>query len=111
MKKSRRVKKARKWEKDEASSVGGTPTQQSGAYRGDGDAKLDINGRTTQIEYKDRGQRKSFNLTLKEYQKGKRQGVEVFGIRIQDEDGNYKTVYILDDKLFKELVEDNNNNE
>ena len=73
--KSKRIKQARKWEKEEAQSMGAVPTQQSGALRHDGDAQIEINGQKTQIEYKDRGERKSFNLTLKEYKKGRQQGV------------------------------------
>ena len=102
-KQSRRIKKARDWEKKEAKSIGGTPTKQSGAYRGDGDATLKINNRETQVEYKHRGVRKSFNLTLKEYEKGRRQGVEIYGIQITDETGKKKTLYMMDEDLFKEL--------
>ena len=101
--KSQRIKQARKWEKKEAHSLG-QPTQQSGSVQGDGDAKRYAGDREIRVELKDRGQRKSFNLSLEEYEKGKRQGVEAFGIKIKDDKGTSRTVYLVDKDLFKELT-------
>lgn len=101
--KSQRIKQARKWEKKEAHSLG-KPTQRSGSIQRDGDAKRYAGDREIRIELKDRGQRKSFNLSLEEYEKGKRQGVEAFGIKIKDDKGISQTVYLVDKDLFEELT-------
>lgn len=103
IKRSQRTKQARKWEKQEANRLG-KPTKQSGAVSHDGDAKRWVGDREVRIELKDRGRRKSFNLTLDEYEKGRRQGIEAFGIKIKDDTGRSRTVYLVDEDLFKELT-------
>jgi hypothetical protein len=102
---SLRIRKARKWEKKEAKQLG-APTSNSGATYNDGDAKRWMGDREIRIELKDRGSRKSFSLGLDEYLKGRRQGIEAFGITIKDSEGRRHTVYLVEDKLFKELTEE-----
>lgn len=102
-KKSERIKEARKWENKEAKRIG-KPTAKSGSVHGDGDCRSLINGREVKIEFKDRGKRKSFNLSLDEYKKGQAQGVEAYGIKIEDDQGKSRIVYLLDKELFEELT-------
>lgn len=73
-------------------------TLRSGSLLGDGDAKI-LKG-AFRLETKNRGERKSWNLTVEEYQKGRRQGVDIFGITIKEPStGKEKTMYLIDEHL------------
>jgi len=73
-------------------------TLKSGSLLGDGDAKL-LKG-AFRLETKNRGVRKSWNLTVEEYQKGKRQGVDIFGITIKEPSTKKeKTLYLVDEHI------------
>lgn len=73
-------------------------TLKSGSLLGDGDAKL-LKG-AFRLETKNRGVRKSWNLTVEEYQKGKRQGVDIFGVTIKEPPaGKERTLYLVDEHI------------
>lgn len=78
-------------------------TLRSGSLLGDGDAKI-LKG-VFRLETKNRGERKSWNLTVEEYQKGKRQGVDIFGITIKEPStGKEKTMYLIDENLLGTIL-------
>jgi hypothetical protein len=79
-----------------------TKTLRSGAACGDGD--LLLLGEIRQ-EVKRRGTRSSWNLTLKEYEKGLQQGIQVWSIEIQHpETGKPIVVDCIQHDLFLELI-------
>lgn len=79
-----------------------TKTLRSGASLGDGD--LLILG-TIRQEVKRRGARQSWNLTLEEYKKGLKQGIQIWTVEIQHpETGLPMTIHCLEDSLLSELL-------
>ncbi len=79
-----------------------TKTIRSGAACGDGD--LLLLGEIRQ-EVKRRGRRASWNLTLKEYEKGLQQGIQVWSIEIQHpETGKPIVIDCLQHELFVQLI-------
>lgn len=80
-----------------------TGTLRSGAALGDGDHL--ILGEIRQ-EVKDRGPRNSWNLTWKEYTKGRRQGVQVYAISIEPLAAGEprRTMYMMEAELFTHLL-------
>lgn len=76
-------------------------TLRSGAANGDGDLELLSNLR---VEVKRRGHRKSWNLTWAEYEKGKRQGIDVYAIESITPHGQDKTIYMMEEELFTLLL-------
>jgi hypothetical protein len=79
-----------------------TKTLRSGAAHGDGDLLLLGEIRT---EVKRRGTRASWNLTLKEYEKGLRQGIQVWSIEIQHpETGKPVVIDCIQHELFVQLL-------
>jgi hypothetical protein len=77
-------------------------TIRSGAALGDGDHHL-LKG-TIRQEVKDRGSRKSWNLTWQEYEKGQRQGISVYAISIDCPDGRRRTMYMMESDLFTQFL-------
>lgn len=77
-------------------------TLRSGALLGDGDTKL-LGGRL-KLETKDRGSKSSWCLSLLEYSKGQRQGIDVFGITISPPNSPPKTLYIIDEHLLGTIL-------
>jgi hypothetical protein len=77
-------------------------TLASGAANHDGDlvAADDI-----RIEVKRRGARKSWNVTVQEYDKGLKQGIDVFAIEIErDDTGVRETLYCCTEDFFASVV-------
>lgn len=77
-------------------------TIRSGALNGDGDLHL-LKG-LIRVEAKDRGPRASWNLTWKEFDKGRRQGVDVYAISIEGPDKRPRTLYMMEDHIFNEWL-------
>lgn len=77
-------------------------TVRSGAANGDGDIHL-LKGEL-RVEAKDRGARKSWNLTWEEYSKGQRQGIDIYAISVECPDGKRRTFYMMEDQLFNEWL-------
>lgn len=76
-------------------------TAGSGRINHDGDVKLD----DLRIEVKDRGVKKSFALTLTEFDKGLRQSIDAFAVSINRPDtGKREVVYMLTEQMFSELI-------
>lgn len=74
----------------------------SGSVRGDGDLHL-LKG-NLRVEVKDRGDRGSWNLTWKEYEKGRRQGIDVYAISTVCPDQKRRTIYMLEEHTFNEWL-------
>lgn len=100
--KSKRAQQGRRTEKDVEKRLV-RRTSGSGARFGDGDLRQQAGDRELRIEHKDRGQRKSFNLTLDEYRKGQRQGIDVYAVTIEA-DGKQRTMYIMDEETYLGLT-------
>ena len=94
--KAKVVRRAQQVEKDIAKEIV-KGTLRSGAALGDGDHLL--KGELRQ-EVKDRGARSSWNLTWTEYDKGRRQGIEVYAISVVCPDGKRRTMYMMEPDLF-----------
>lgn len=101
-KRSRIVKNAQATERRIAESIV-KGTLRSGAVLGDGDHLL---LGTIRQEVKRRGTpRSSWNVTLEEYDKGIRQGIEVFAIEIERPDTHRReTLYCCTEELFTRLL-------
>ena len=96
-KKQKRLLQAKKVESNQRRAIA-TSTLRSGAALGDGDTSL-LEG-TLRMETKDRGVRKSFNLTIQEYEKGQQQGIDVYGITItHPETGKPLTLYMVEERM------------
>lgn len=96
-KKQKRLQQAKKVESNQRRAIA-TSTLRSGAALGDGDTSL-LEG-TLRMETKDRGVRKSWNLTLQEYEKGQQQGIDVYGITINHpETGKPLTMYMVEERM------------
>lgn len=77
-------------------------TQRSGAANHDGDLVI---ADSIRVEVKRRGTRKSWNVTCDEYDKGRRQGIDVFAIEIQRPDTNVReTLYCCTEDFFTSVV-------
>jgi hypothetical protein len=99
--KQQRLKQAKAVERKVINSLA-KGTLRSGAAAGDGDALV-----LSQLgcEIKDRGERSSFNLTLTEYNKGIKQGVDIFAISIIRPDTKQsERVYLLTEGLMTQLL-------
>ena len=77
-------------------------TVRSGAANGDGDIHL-LKGEL-RVEAKDRGQRKSWNLTWDEFTKGIKQDIDIFAISVECPDGKRRTIYMMEDYLFNDWL-------
>lgn len=92
-------KRAKTTEKKQRENIA-RATIRSGALLGDGDTHL-LNGKL-KLETKDRGVKSSWCLSLSEYNKGLRQGIDIYGITITPPNphrGLKKTLYIIDENL------------
>lgn len=97
IKKQKRLKEAKRVEDSQRIAIANS-TIRSGALLGDGDTSL-LRG-TLRMETKDRGVRKSWNLTLEEYEKGKQQGIDIYGITIKHpETGKQLTMYMIEERM------------
>lgn len=76
-------------------------TLRSGAVNHDGDLLL---LESLRVEVKDRGPRSSWNLTWKEFLKGKEQRIDVYAISIICPDNKRRVVYMLEEDLLSELL-------
>jgi hypothetical protein len=103
-KKRRILKKAKAHETTVAKQII-SHTLRSGAAQHDGDL-LAIS--SIKIECKQRGCRKSWNLTWDEYQKGQTQGIQVYAVTVTCPDGKPRTLYLLEQDLFGELIHGRN---
>lgn len=79
-------------------------TLRSGALLGDGDHLLLSGAGDIRQEFKDRGPRKSWNLTWEEFQKGKSQQIGVYAIEIECPDAQRRTLYMMEEGLFTEFL-------
>lgn len=77
-------------------------TIRSGALLGNGDSKL-LNG-LLRLETKNRGSKSSWCLSLSEYLKGQRQGIDIYGITISPPNSPPKTLYIIDEHLLGTIL-------
>jgi hypothetical protein len=77
-------------------------TVRSGAANGDGDIHL-LKGEL-RVEVKDRGERKSWNLTWDEYSKGLKQGIDIYAINVECPDNKKRRMYIMEEQLFMEWL-------
>lgn len=77
-------------------------TIRSGAVNGDGDIHL-LNDQL-RIEAKDRGERKSWNLTWAEFTKGLKQGIDIYAISVDCPDGQRRTMYMMENQLFTDWL-------
>ncbi len=89
-------KRAKTTEKKQRENIA-RATIRSGALLGDGDTHL-LNGKL-KLETKDRGVKSSWCLSLSEYNKGLRQGIDIYGITITPPNSSPKTLYIIDENL------------
>jgi hypothetical protein len=96
-------KRAKTTEKKQRENIA-RATIRSGALLGDGDTHL-LNGKL-KLETKDRGVKSSWCLSLSEYNKGLRQGIDIYGITITPpnlprrlKQSSPKTLYIIDENL------------
>lgn len=96
-------KRAKDTEKKQRENIA-RATIRSGALLGDGDTHL-LKGKL-KLETKDRGVKSSWCLSLSEYNKGLRQGIDIYGITITPpnlhrglEHSSPKTLYIIDENL------------
>lgn len=96
-----RLRQAKQVEKDVAREIV-RGTIRSGAALGDGDHHL-LNG-TIRLEVKDRGERKSWNLTWEEFQKGQKQGISTYAVSVKCPDGKTRTMYMMDHDLFTQFL-------
>jgi hypothetical protein len=103
--KAKRLREAKQTERAVAREIV-RGTIRSGAALGDGDHHL-LKGSIRQ-EVKDRGPRKSWNLTWAEYDKGKRQGISVYAISVVCPDGKQRTMYMMEADLFTQLLAEEN---
>lgn len=95
------IRKAKQTETNLQRSIA-TKTIRSGAACGDGD--LLLLGEIRQ-EVKRRGTRSSWNLTLKEYEKGLQQGIQVWSVEIQHpETGKPIMIDCIQHELFVQLI-------
>lgn len=99
--KQRRQKRAKAVEESVLKDIA-KGTVRSGAANGDGDIHL-LNDEL-RVEVKDRGTRKSWNLTWEEYEKGLKQGIDIFAISVDCPDGKTRTIYMLEDQLFNDWL-------
>lgn len=99
--KANRYKQARDIEKKVERDIA-KGTARSGALNGDGDLSV-FNGEL-RIEVKDRGLRKSWNLSLDELNKGRRQNIDVYAINTHTEEYGDKTIYMMEDTIFHHLL-------
>jgi hypothetical protein len=77
-------------------------TIRSGAANHDGDLLI---AQDVRVEVKRRGRRQSWNVTVKEYDKGLQQGIDVFAIEIErDDTGARQTLYCCTEDFFTSLV-------
>lgn len=92
---------AKQTEKRIAGSIA-RKTMRSGAANHDGDLLVN---EAVRVEIKRRGSRKSWNVTTTEYDKGIKQGIEVFAIEIQREDTLQPvTLYCCTEDFFSHLL-------
>lgn len=77
-------------------------TVRSGAANGDGDIHLLKD--ELRVEAKDRGARKSWNLTWAEFTKGLKQGIDIYAISVECPDGRRRTLYMMEEQLFTEWL-------
>lgn len=77
-------------------------TIRSGAMNNDGDLSL-LQGEL-RVEVKDRGKRSSWNLTWSEFDKGRKQGIDIYAINVLCSDGKPRTIYMMEDHLFNEWL-------
>lgn len=100
--KARKIqKRAVKTEQDLKNNIA-EGTLKSGAVLGDGDLSL-LNG-DLKVEVKDRGNSASWNLTHKEYMKGKKQGIDAYAISAVGPDNTRRTIYMLEEGIFYNLL-------
>lgn len=99
--KQKRLKEAKQVEKAIIDSVA-RATVRSGAANGDGDCHL-LNG-DLRVEIKDRGEKSSWNVTFAEYEKGKRQGIDIYSISVLCPDKVRRTMYMIEEELYHELI-------
>lgn len=77
-------------------------TRRSGAVNNDGDIHL-LNDEL-RVEAKDRGERKSWNLTWNEYTKGVKQSIDIYAISVECPDGKRRTMYVMEESLFTDWL-------
>ena len=100
--KQKRLKQAKQVEQKQLQAIA-KATLRSGAVLSNGDGEL-LSG-TLRLETKDRGTRSSWNLTLLEYEKGQRQGIDIYGITITHPvTGKNHTMYIMEERLVGHLL-------
>lgn len=99
--KQKRLREAKQVEKAIIDSVA-RATVRSGAANGDGDCHL-LNG-NLRVEIKDRGSKSSWNVTFAEYEKGKRQGIDIYSISVVCPDKVRRTMYVMEEDLYHELI-------
>jgi len=102
-------RQARKTENDIANTLAKSlvkKTQRSGAANHDGDLAIATSeDRDIRIEVKRRGIRKSWNVTTDEFDKGLKQGIDVFAIEIERPDtGERQTLFCVTEDFFTSLV-------
>jgi len=96
--KRKRLKEAQTVEKNQRRAIADA-TLRSGAALGDGDTSL--LGGELRLETKDRGVKRSWNLTLAEWEKGQRQRIDAYGITIEHpETGKKLTLYMMSEAMF-----------
>lgn len=95
--KQKRLRQAKQVEQKQLQTIA-KATLRSGAALGNGDGEL-LSG-SLRLETKDRGVRRSWNLTLPEYEKGQRQGIDIYGITITHPvTGKNITMYMIEERL------------
>lgn len=100
--KQKRLKQAKQVEKKQLQGIA-KATLRSGAALGNGDGEL-LSG-TLRLETKDRGVKKSWNLTLPEYEKGQQQGIDIYGITITHPvTGKSLTMYMMEERIAGHLL-------
>ena len=100
--KQKRLKQAKQVEQKQLQAIA-KATLCSGAVLGNGDGEL-LSG-NLRLETKDSGVRSSWNLTLPEYEKGQRQGIDIYGITITHPvTGKNHTMYIMEERLVGHLL-------
>lgn len=93
-------RRSRQTEKDIEQSIA-KATLCSGALNHDGDLLF---LEALRVEVKDRGIRSSWNLTWKEFSKGKDQRIDIYAIQVECPDGKKRVMYMLEEDLLTELL-------
>lgn len=93
-------RRSRQTEKNIEQSIA-KATLRSGALNHDGDLLF---LESLRVEVKDRGIRSSWNLTWKEFSKGKDQHIDIYAINIECPDGKKRVMYMLEEDLLSELL-------